>query len=616
MLRAFLFLVFIQILIATSAFAKSHDYVLERAYFEDTSNSLSFDQVQDKPYTPFTGLLSKGYSKSAFWVRLKIEANTQSALKEFVLRIQPTYLDEIQLFDPKHPSNKSRVTGDRYSFEDSEYQSLSYNFVIPADDAPRYVWLRLKTTSTNLMQVRVLDTKGAKISDQVYETFSIAVISALLIFLIWSAIHWLMFRERVVGVFFIRQLTAILFFASYVGYFRVLLPEQFSPDFLDKSLSALVILSSATAIWFHIEFFRDYQLNRWLKLGFAIFALSFPIELIMMWSGYLTQALEINMAVILMVPIYMLLIALLGIRWNQLKEKVYVLPRPAMIFFHVIYVVIVVLVAIPSLGLGTATELAPHSVLVHGVVTGLALLMMLMYRSKRIQQKSLIEVAIAHQEALNEKKQREEQGHFLEMLTHEFKTSLAVLRMAIGTAKIGSKEAAYAEQAIQGMNDVIERCGQVQALADKQIIIERSECHLSALLGEVIERSRDPNRVVLDCDQKLMIKSDSKLLKIIFANLIDNAIKYGATKTKVNILAHTKADMVCIVVSNQAHKARMPDPQLVFTKYYRAGWAHEQVGSGLGLYLISQLAKMLGGEIHYLPQDQQVNFELCLKVSV
>ncbi len=113
-----------------------------------------------------------------------------------------------------------------------------------------------------------------------------------------------------------------------------------------------------------------------------------------------------------------------------------------------------------------------------------------------------------------------------------------------------------------------------------------------------------------------MIKSDLKLLKIIFANLIDNAIKYGATKTKVNVAAHANNGMVRVVVSNQALKARMPDPQLVFTKYYRAGWAHEQVGSGLGLYLISQLAKILGGEIRYLPQDQEVNFELCLKASV
>jgi len=335
----------------------------------------------------------------------------------------------------------------------------------------------------------------------------------------------------------------------------------------------------------------------------------------MMWSGYLSKALELNMAVILIVPIYMLCITIFGIRWNQLKDKVYVLPRPSLIFFHVIYVVIVILVALPSLGISSATELAPHSVLVHGVVTGLALLMMLMYRSKRIQQKSLIDVAIAHQEAVNEKKQREEQGHFLEMLTHEFKTSLAVLRMAIGTAKLGSKEAAYAEQAIEGMNDVIERCGQVQALADEQISIDWAECHLNTLLNEVVERSRAPKRVVLECDPALIIKSDLKLLKIIFSNLIDNAIKYGATEAPVVVSASLSKGTVKVGVINQAHKARMPDPKLVFTKYYRAAWAHQQVGSGLGLYLIAQLAKMLGGQLRYIPQGQQVKFELCLKQS-
>lgn len=615
MLRAILFLIFIQLSLITSVFAKSHDYVLERAYFEDTSSALNFDQIQHKTFTPYDGLLSKGYSKSAYWVRLKIAASTQPELKEFVLRMQPTYLDEIQLFDPAHPSDKPRVTGDRYAFEDSEYQSLTFNFIVPADTSPRYIWLRIKTTSTFMVQARALDAKGAKVSDKVYETFSIAIMSALIIFLIWSALHWLMFKERVVGIFFIRQLVAILFFASYVGYFRVLLSDQLSPAFLDRTLSILVVLSSASAIWFHIEFFRDYQLNRWLKLVFLIVAILFPIELIMMWFGYLSKALELNMAVILMMPIYMLLISLFGIRWDQLKDKVYVLPQPILIFFHVTYVVIVILVALPSLGIAAATELAPHSVLIHGVVTGLALLMMLMFRSKRIQQKSLVNIALAHREALNEKTQREEQGHFLEMLTHEFKTSLAVLRMAIGTAKIGSKEAAYAEQAIQGMNDVIERCGQVQALADQKITLEISECHLNGLLNEVIERSREPSRVALDCDQHLMIKSDLKLLKVIFSNLIDNAIKYGAAKSQVKVSVKLSDGQVSIMVSNQAHKARMPDASLVFTKYYRASWAHEQVGSGLGLYLTSHLANMLGGELRYLPQDQQVSFELCLKQS-
>lgn len=615
MLRAILFLLFIQLAVVHSAFAQSRDYVDERAYFEDKTNTLTFAEVKDKPFTTFEGLLSKGYSRSAFWVRLKIAANTQANLKELVVRIQPTYLDEIQFFDPAYPTSKARVTGDRYSSDDSEYQSLAYNFVVPADDTPRYVWLRLKTSSTNLMQVRVLDIKGAKLSDRTYEAFASVVMSILVIFMIWAIAHWLMFRERLVGVFIIRQLFTTLFVASYVGYFRVLFADQFSPAVLDYSLSLLVLISSVTAVWFHIEFFRDYQLSRWLNFGLLMPAVFFPVELIMAGMGQLSNALQINMVCILIAPFFMLLISIFGIRWDKLKEAVFVLPRTTLILFHTIYFLIVVVVALPSLGLSATAEFAPHTVLLHGVVTGLALLMMLMYRSKHIQQKSMVEVAVAYQEAVNEKAQREEQGRFLEMLTHEFKTSLAILRMAIGTGKIGTKEATYAEQAILGMNDVIERCAQAQALADKQITVNLMACHLNELLAEVIKRSRDPQRIILDCDPALVVESDLTLLKVIFSNLIDNAIKYSLAQSPISVIVSMRKGLVSARVINQVQKGRMPDPDLIFTKYYRASSAHQHMGSGLGLYLTWQLANMLDMQLNYTPTLEIVEFELCLKPS-
>lgn len=605
----------IQLSVASTALAKSHDYIQERAYLEDKTNALSFEEIQTKSFQPFDGLFSQGYSKSAFWLRLKIEANTQPDLKELVLRIQPTYLDEIQFYDPAHPSAKQRVTGDRSSLNDSEYQSLAYNFVMPADATPRYVWLRLKTTSTNLMQVRVLDMKGAQASDRVYEAFASVVFSVLVIFMVWAAVHWLMFRERVVGIFVIRQLSTILFVAAYVGYFRVLFSDQFSPAMLDLSLSLLVLLGSATAIWFHIEFFKDYQLNRWLRLGLLIPVVSFPLELVMMWMGHLSKALEMNMAIILLAPIYMLLITIFGIRWDKLKDAIFVLPRASLILFHAAYLLIVVIVALPSLGLFATTEFAPHTVLLHGVVTGLAMMMMLLYRSKHIQQKSLIDVAVAHQEAVNEKFQREEQGRFLEMLTHEFKTSLAVLRMAIGTGKIGAKETLYAEQAIEGMNDVIERCAQAQALADQQITINNTEFHLKGLLSELVQRSRENDRIILICDVDVMVKTDLTLLKIIFSNLIDNAVKYSVAHTLISVTASMVGDKISVRIANQVHKGRMPDAALIFTKYYRASSSHRHMGSGLGLYLTYQLASMLGMQLNYTPVLELVEFELCLTPS-
>jgi 7TMR-DISM extracellular 2 len=58
-------------------------------------------------------MLSKGYSASAFWVRLKVEGSspeeglpTDKLRDKLILRIQPAYLDDIRLFDPLEPSGQ------------------------------------------------------------------------------------------------------------------------------------------------------------------------------------------------------------------------------------------------------------------------------------------------------------------------------------------------------------------------------------------------------------------------------------------------------------------------------------------------------------------------------
>jgi signal transduction histidine kinase len=620
MLRTLFLLLFIQLFALTGAQAKSHDYVLERAYFEDPSNSLTFAEVQNKAYTPYTGLLSKGYSTSNFWVRLKIAPVSDlhdESLQSLIVRIQPTYLDEIELFDPLVMNNQPRVVGDRYPLANNEYQSLSFNFVVPSHQEARYVWLRLKSTSTNLMQVRVLDLKDTKQADHLFDFFAIGASAMLIIFLIWSGLHWLLFRERLVGIFFIRQIISILFFASYVGYFRVFLADSLAPSQLDYLLSLLVILTSFSGIWFHVEFFRDYQLHRYFRYSLNFMMALFPVELLLMFSGHIITALTINMMMILVIPIYLLFIAIFGISWKKLSDEILNLPKKSLIFFHVIYVLITAIAAIPSLGFSALTELAPHTVMVHGVVTGLVLLIMLLYRSNRIQQKHLLQLAFAHQETVSEKQRRQEQGHFLEMLTHEFKTSLAVLRLSLAKVNMGSKEAQYAEQAIASMNDVIERCGQVQALDDGQIKVEKTELNIQALLNDLVENSREHARINLTAPaHQVLLKADEKLLKVIFSNLLDNACKYSKANSEIEVTVEVQLGQVNVKFENQVGSAGLPDKDLVFKKYYRSPKAHQQVGSGLGLYLTNKIARMLGAELRYIPSNNKVSFELCLTESI
>jgi signal transduction histidine kinase len=67
-------------------------------------------------------------------------------------------------------------------------------------------------------------------------------------------------------------------------------------------------------------------------------------------------------------------------------------------------------------------------------------------------------------------------------------------------------------------------------------------------------------------------------------------------------------------VSNTVSEVGIPDEEKIFTKYYRSEKAHKNTGSGLGLYLVSNLAKLLKGEAKYfLSSDQKlITFELTL----
>ncbi len=595
------------------AYAATHDYIAERAYYEDTSNALRLDDVKEKPFKAFSGMLSQSYSKSAFWVRVKV-AGTEKADAEqrLVLKIQPTYLDEIRLYDAAEPAKLNRVVGDRYPFANNERKSLTYDFLIPASLQPRYVWLRLKTTSTSLMQISVVSEDDAQFIDRTLEVASTVIFSLLLIFLIGAFVYWTLTRERLVGVFLIRQLMGMAFFAAYMGYLRILFAGQISPSFFDVTLSFLVLTSTAAALWFHAEFFKDYLIKPKLQAVFTVMLLLLPVEVVMFVAGFTSLALKINMFVVLLSPFFMLWLSIFAIPWDKLALSVYVLPRRYVIWAHALYVLVTSMAAMPSLALASGGIFSPHAVLLHAILTSIVMIFILVYRARRIQEKQIVDVIVADQNAWFEKTKREEQGRFLEMLTHEFKTSLAVLKMSLGSVDMASKQGRYADQAVDSMNDVIERCLQVQSLSDNHVQVASDAVDFTGLVEDIVYGARASERIQIDAAQSIKLKSDEKLLKVVVTNLIDNAIKYSVSDS----IIHVTIKEGKLTVSNMPGNAGKPDPSLVFTKYYRSARAHEQIGSGLGLYLTSQFASMLGMRLSYVPKDEIVEFELCLIPSI
>ncbi len=215
-----------------------------------------------------------------------------------------------------------------------------------------------------------------------------------------------------------------------------------------------------------------------------------------------------------------------------------------------------------------------------------------------------------------EAKRRDEQDRFMSMLSHELKTPMSVIRMALGIEGIPATIRDRIARAVGNMNAVIERCLQADKLRYGHVQPAPSPCRIADILDDVRAASAAPERLSIQIEDLPPLNTDVQLLRVILTNLIDNAIKYGAAGGTVSIRGvlapHKKRRGIRIDIANRPGQAGMPDPRQVFAKYYRAPGAHGKTGSGLGLHISSGFAEKIGGWLRYRPTTDEVRFELWL----
>lgn len=602
------------------------DRVIERAYFEDESAQLGFMQARQQEYIPYTGVLNKGYTQSAIWIRLRVDpagagmgSNADDAQK-LVLRIRPPYLDEIELFDPLRPTVQPRLVGDRLSPETEEYRSLNFNFVIPGGDAPREVWLRLKTTSTSLIYVEALSLGEIQKADREQEIFYSILLAVLLLFLAWALTHWLLLRERLIGVFVLKQSIGLVYALSIMGYSRALLGDFMPAPWLDNATSLSILCYVSSSAWFDHHLLREFQPSKGLmRLLLAMVAL-LPIEIALFLLGKESQVLFFNMAVILVAPLLTLLLAFTAKAWKTAgSDNAPVISRRGLILFYSTSAMLVTISALMALGMVKAPPAMLYNLLVSSVFTGVIIVVLLHLRVSRMEQRRLqvfTQLAISQHQVERERQQRLEQGKFMAMLTHELKTPLSVMRMVLGSRAPSDELRAHADRAVRDMSNVIERCLHAEKLSDQKLVSDPGECWLMDELQELGRNSPAPARLAISSEIAPLLKTDIQMLRIVLANLIDNALKYSPPESPVQIDvaqdSQPRGEGISISVQNLPGAAGWPDTEKLFQKYYRSRGAHHQTGSGLGLYLAENMARLLGGEICCVPDDTFVSFRLWL----
>ncbi|HYD21663.1 MAG TPA: HAMP domain-containing sensor histidine kinase [Flavipsychrobacter sp.] len=204
---------------------------------------------------------------------------------------------------------------------------------------------------------------------------------------------------------------------------------------------------------------------------------------------------------------------------------------------------------------------------------------------------------------------------FINNMTHELKTPLATISLAID-ALVNEKvihdveKIRYYSGMIKDenkrMNKQVEKILQAARIERQEIKLNLVELNAHDLITKVTDnlqlQIQEKNGTIslnLNADKSLIEADEVHFSNIIF-NLLDNAIKYSKGNLHIDVetsIAHN--DMLAIKIMDNGIGMSKETQQRVFEKFYRAhtGNIHNVKGFGLGLSYVKAITEAHGGKV-------------------
>ena len=195
---------------------------------------------------------------------------------------------------------------------------------------------------------------------------------------------------------------------------------------------------------------------------------------------------------------------------------------------------------------------------------------------------------------------------FINNMTHEFKTPIATINLALDAIKnpkiIDDKEKVlrYAQMIRdenKRMHAQIENILRISKLEKKELDIPKEKIELTEILEDAVDHV---SLLIEDREGSLnthfKATRDTVLINAthftsVFVNILDNAIKYSPNAPVIDIYTENVKDFIVIKIKDQGSGMSKVATKKIFDKFYRehTGDLHNVKGHGLGLAYVKQI---------------------------
>jgi two-component system phosphate regulon sensor histidine kinase PhoR len=194
---------------------------------------------------------------------------------------------------------------------------------------------------------------------------------------------------------------------------------------------------------------------------------------------------------------------------------------------------------------------------------------------------------------------------FVANLTHELKTPLTSLRLAIETLH-GKPSPADQERFLRRalreadqLDGILDNLRQLADLESEALRVRRTRFKLGDLVEDVRERLRYDRPLTVDIEPDLEVEADETKTAQVLANLFDNAARFSPPGSAVDVSARNENGELVIRVRDHGPGLAPEHWGRVFERFYKVDPARprQSGGSGLGLSISRHLVLAQGGRI-------------------